>query len=133
MHRGLVSVPADASLGTVARMMSTYRLHAILVSAHGEGERAGVEPWGVVTDADVVRAADTGDLDGLDARSAVAAPALTVSPADDLADAARLLAERAVSHAIVVEPETRRPVGVLSTLDVVRALAGFPERHPTGS
>jgi hypothetical protein len=30
----------------------------------------------------------------------------------------------------VVEHKTSKPIGVLSTLDVARALAGFPERHP---
>ncbi len=43
------------------------------------------------------------------------------------------MVEHDVSHLIVVEPQLARPIGVLSTLDVARALAGFPERHPAGA
>ena len=42
------------------------------------------------------------------------------------------MVEHEISHLIVVEPHTARPIGVLSTLDVARALAGFPETHPVG-
>jgi hypothetical protein len=37
---------------------------------------------------------------------------------------------RAVSHLLVFEPHSGRPFGVISTLDLACALAGFPERHP---
>jgi CBS domain-containing protein len=40
------------------------------------------------------------------------------------------MVEHEVTHVVVVEPRSARPVGVLSTLDIARALAGFPERHP---
>ena len=39
---------------------------------------------------------------------------------------AMLMVENAVSHLIVVERRSMRPIGVVSTLDVARALAGFP-------
>ena len=53
-----------------------------------------------------------------------------VDASDDLARGARLMVEHDLSHLIVVEPRSTRPIGVLSTLDIARALAGFPERHP---
>ena len=37
------------------------------------------------------------------------------------------MVDRDVSHLIVIESRSARPIGVLSTLDVARALAGFPE------
>jgi CBS domain-containing protein len=40
------------------------------------------------------------------------------------------MVEHDVSHLIVLEARSGRPIGVLSTLDVARALAGFPEHHP---
>jgi hypothetical protein len=40
------------------------------------------------------------------------------------------MAEHEISHLIVAELHIARPIGVLSTLDVTRALAGFPETHP---
>jgi hypothetical protein len=39
------------------------------------------------------------------------------------------MVEHELSHLIVIERTSKRPIGVLSTLDIARALAGFPERH----
>lgn len=130
MHPGLISCSLDIPLRTVARMMATYRVHAILVTAHGEEELAGGGLWGVISDADLLRAAQDGDLDERRARTIAATPALMVDTSDDLARAARIMVEHDVSHLVVVEPQTTRPIGVVSTLDIARALAGFPERHP---
>jgi CBS domain-containing protein len=110
--------------------MATYRVHAILVTAHGEAELPGGGPWGIVSDADLLRAAEAGDLDEQLARTVAGTPVLTVATSDELARAAQLMIERDASHLIVIEPHSARPIGVISTLDVARALAGFPERHP---
>ena len=63
-------------------------------------------------------------------RTIAATPAVTVTTDDDLARAAELMDEHRASHLVVVEPRSTRPIGVLSSLDIARALAGFPERHP---
>jgi hypothetical protein len=34
------------------------------------------------------------------------------------------MSEHQTAHAVVVDPVTRRPIGILSTLDVARFLAG---------
>ena len=130
MHPGLISCSLDTPLRTVARMMATYRVHAILVTAHGEEELPGGGLWGIVSDIDLLRAAQAGDLDEQEARTIAAAPVLTVAAEEELARAAQLMVEYEVAHLIVVEPRSGRPVGMLSTLDLARALAGFPERHP---
>jgi CBS domain-containing protein len=130
MHPGLITCSLDVPLRTVARMMATYRVHAILVTAHGEEELAGGGLWGVVSDTDLLRAAEAGGLDERPARTIAATPVLMVDADEDLAHAARLMVEHEVSHLLVVEPQSTRPIGVLSTLDIARALAGFPEHHP---
>src|SRR5512132_18030 len=130
MHPGLISCSPDTPLRTVARMMATYRVHAILVTAHGAEELPGGSVWGVISDADLLRVAQVGDLDEQAARTIAATPVLTVTTGEELVHAAQLMVEHEVSHLIVVEPRSARPVGVLSTLDIARALAGFPERHP---
>jgi CBS domain-containing protein len=130
MHPGLISCSPDTPLRTVARMMATYRVHAILVTAHGEEELPGGSVWGVVSDADLLRAAETEDIDAQPARMIAVTPAVTVATTEELGHAAQLMIEHGVSHLIVVEPHSDRPIGVLSTLDVARGLAGFPERHP---
>lgn len=129
MHPGLISCSLDTPLRTVARMMATYRVHAILVTAHREEELPGGGPWGIVADTDLLRAAAEGDVDEQPARTIATAPVLTVAGSDELARAAQLMVEHELSHLIVIEPRSERPIGVLSTLDITRALAGFPERH----
>jgi CBS domain-containing protein len=129
MHPGLISCSPDTPLRTVARMMATYRVHAILVTAHGAEELPGGSLWGVVGDADLLHAAERADVDVQTARGIAATPVLTVASSEELAHAAQLMLEHELSHLIVVEQLSERPIGVLSTLDVARALAGFPERH----
>jgi CBS domain-containing protein len=131
MHPGLISCSPETPLRTVARMMTTYRVHAILVTTHGDERLAGGGPWGIVSDADLLRAAETGDLREQTASTVATAPVLSVASTDDLARAAAVMVEHGASHVIVSERHSPRPVGVLSTLDMARALAGFPERHPT--
>jgi len=45
---------------------------------------------------------------------------LIVKPDDTLEHAAQLMAEHQTSHAVVVDPDTDQPVGILSTLDIAR-------------
>lgn len=110
--------------------MVTHRVHAILVVAHGDEELPRGSLWGIVSDADLLRAAEAEDVDEQTARTIAATPILTVAADEDLARAAQLMVEHDVSHLIVMEPRSARPFGVLSTLDIARAIAGFPERHP---
>lgn len=131
MHPGLVSCSLDTPLRAVARMMATYRVHAVLVTAHGDDEVAGGRPWGLVSDLDVLRAAATADVGDVHARDVAQTPIVMVASDHELSHAAELMVGRAVSHLLVVEPHSGRPFGVISTLDLARALAGFPERHPS--
>jgi CBS domain-containing protein len=131
MHPGVISCPMDTPLRTVAHMMATYRVHAIVVTAHDDGKLPDGSLWGVVSDRDLVTVAGTGDLDEQTAGQLAATPALTVATTEPLARAVQLIVEHEVSHLIVVEKRSLRPIGVLSTLDVARALAvgGAPPTH----
>ena len=125
MHPGMISCPPDTPLRTVARMMATYRVHAIIVHAGDDDELPGGGQWGVVTDADLVRTALDSELDALPAGQIAVTPALVVPTTEPLDHAIQRMVEHEVSHLIVVERHSGRPVGVISTLDVARALAGL--------
>ncbi len=125
MHPGMISCPPETPLRTVARMMATYRVHAIVVHGHDDDVLPSGERWGVVTDADLVRAALDGDVETVTAQQVAASPALTASTADPLERAMQLMVEHEVSHLIAIERHSKRPIGVVSTLDVARALAGI--------
>ena len=129
MHPALITCSLDSPLRTIARMMATYRVHAILVTAHGDEHLPDGGPWGIVSDADLLRAAEAGDIDQQPARTIATQPVMTVTTNDELARAAQVMVEHEVSHLIVIEPRSTRPIGMLSTLDVARALAGFSEQH----
>jgi CBS domain-containing protein len=78
-------------------MMASYRVHAIVVHAHGDDELPGGDGWGVVTDVDLVRAALDEDLDALMAGQIAATPVLTVSSVEPLERALQLMVEDEVT------------------------------------
>lgn len=124
MHPGVLTCPVETPLRDVARMMASYRIHSIVVFGGGE-EDADLEGrlWGVVSDLDLVTAAAVDDLEDRSAGGTAVTPIVTIGPRDTLAQAARLMREHEVSHLVVVDEASTRPVGVLSTLDVARMLA----------
>ena len=126
MHPGVIACPVDTGLRTVARMMATYRVHAVLVLAHDPDQALEDDGlWGVVSDVDLIQAAQSEDFDDRTARSLAATQVLTANSSDSLERAVQLMVEHEVTHLVVVERRSHRPIGVLSTLDVARALAGF--------
>ena len=109
----LIECPADADVRTIARTMAEHRVHCVLVR--------NIEPdrWGIVSDLDLIAAMRPGLADATASRLAATDP-LIVEPDDTLQHTAQLLAEHQTAHAVVVDPVTGEPVGILSTLDVAR-------------
>ena len=121
MHPGVVSCPPDAPLVTVAQTMATHHVHSVVVSGIGSDAVRGEHlVWGLVTDMDVVRAAEFG-IEGQTAESVARSRPLTVEASALLATAARLMDVHGSSHLIVVS--NGAPLGVLSSLDIAGALA----------
>jgi CBS domain-containing protein len=120
MHRGVLTCARDEPLSTVAELMVQHRVHCVVVTDHPD--QAGAL-WGVVSDLDLVAAASVRGLDDQLAGATAATAALTISPRETLQRAAQLMTEHGTAHLVVVDTTTLRPVGVLSTLDVARALS----------
>lgn len=126
MHTGVVTCSADTPLAEVGRLMASYLVHSIVVADPG-GEFAGKQwsrPWAVISDLDLVAAVDGGGVGSAMAGEIAATELVTVTADDPAGQAARLMAEHEVTHLIVVHPESGRPVGVISALDLAVAL-GF--------
>jgi CBS domain-containing protein len=117
MHAGVITCRPDATLRTVARMLAAHGIHAVVI-ASGDDAAASA----VVTDRDVVFAYSRGNLDRSTARDAASEPTVSVRADADLRHAAELMAHYGTSHVIVTERGGRRPVGVLSSLDVAAAI-----------
>lgn len=123
MTEGVVSCAPETPLLEVAGLMVRERIHAVYVfEDEGRPGSGTAERWGLVSDLDLVAAARAG-LATATARDAAVMPFVTVGSDDTLDRAARLLAENGVSHLAVVDPTTREPVGVVSTLDVAAVVA----------
>lgn len=114
MTPGVLTCTPDAPLRDAARMMARYRVHAIVVFGQDQ-----LDAWGVLSDLDLVAAIGT----VADAGTIAVSPVVTVTPDATLVDAARLMEENQ-SHHLLVTSDGGLPVGVISTLDVVRAFAG---------
>lgn len=115
MSPGVIACHPLSPLRVVARMMAAHRVHAVVVF----GGEPPARPWGVVSDLDLVGALGT----RANAGAVAASPVVTVEPSDTLQHAAQLLRDNRTAHLIVVDPDSKLPIGVLSTLDIAKAVA----------
>ena len=120
MRHGLVRCAPGATLRAVAALMTDERVHCVVVSDDTSNNRS---LWGVVSDRDLVAAATVRSLDDQDAGGTAMKPAVTIAPHESLARAAQQMTKHGVSHLVVVDPVRDFPLGVISTLDLARALA----------
>jgi CBS domain-containing protein len=118
MHAGVFFCPPESPLRYAARLMAHHRVHAVVVI--GDDEEGGV--WGLVSDTDVIAAIAQRELDRHTAGGIARTPVVTVSRSDSVVRAAELMKKHAVAH-LLVESAGRRPVGVVSTLDLACAVS----------
>jgi CBS domain-containing protein len=114
MRHGVISCEPEASLRDVARIMSSYHIHAVVV-----GLRDNV--WGVISSGDLLQVAGT-ERERYSAGEVAATEFVAVSAGATLEEAATLMRDHDVEHTVVVDG-MGRPIGMLSTLDVAGALA----------
>jgi CBS domain-containing protein len=122
MHPGVITCPHDTPLRAVARMMSAYRVHCVVVFDEREEPSSG-QLWGIVSDLDLAAGLSEGAIDERAAGEIAASPIVTVSATETLSRAAQLMAEHGTAHLVVVDPRSALPTGVLSTLDLARFAA----------
>ena len=98
--------------------MAMHHVHTVVVSDPTDGS-----PRGTLSDSTLVAALL--DSDGGEQRlGEIADRDLSMISADEpLLAAAELMRERGIAHLLVRDPESGRPTGMLSTLDVAGILA----------
>lgn len=121
MHPGILSCEPDATLTDVATIMATHHVHCVAVVgiSHAQPE---CFVWGIISDLDLVRAGLANGSEA-SARELATEAIVVVEPAMPLREAVREMLAHRVTHAVVADPAAKRPVGVLSTLDVAGVLA----------
>ena len=122
MSRGVISCPPETPLRIVARMMATFGVHAIFVFEHVDEDDESPRLWAVVSDLDLVAATQL-DLDTLTAGATAVTPLVTIAADRSIAESGSLMAQYGIAHLAVTDPVSRRPIGVISTLDIARAVA----------
>jgi len=121
MHPGVYTCSFETPIATVARMMATHRVHCVV--GFGDVTEDDTRVWGLVSDHDVVGAAAT-DFEHRTAGGSAATEAVTIGPRKGVRRAAELMSEHGLSHLLVVEPGSDRPLGVISTLDIAAVMSG---------
>lgn len=121
MRPGVMSCAPDAPLASVAQTMATHHVHSVVVAGVSTDD-AGVDHliWGLVSDMDIVRAAEAG-IEGHTASDAARTEVVSVDRSTPLAEAARLMDAHHTAHLVVTSGG--QPAGVISSLDLAGALA----------
>jgi CBS-domain-containing membrane protein len=80
----------------------------------------------VVSQTDMLRARTTQDLwqrwPGLKVRHLMTSPALTIAADAEVGEAAARMERERVHRLVVVDPDGRTPIGIISTTDLVHAM-----------
>ena len=121
MHPGVLTCPPETPLRTVARMMASYRVHAIVVTNLDPEGDSEDRAWGIVSALDLARARAAG-TDEPSAGGVAETDVVTVSAGDPLARVAELMVEHGTEH-VVVDDANGRPIGIVSTQDMAAVLA----------
>jgi CBS domain-containing protein len=145
LRKDLVVVDIDQSIGEAVQMMVESKLSALPVvdaANHCVGVIAATDVLGVAldwsTEIDQLGRASTANhfwlvdklahegLTDLPVRERMSTELVTIAPTASLKDAATKMVENRIHHLVVLGPK-RAPVGILSTMDVMRAVAGLPQ------
>jgi len=120
MNRELLAIRPELPLEDVRTLLHSFGVGAAPVLDDTR------RPLGVVSLRDLV----ANDRARATASDRMSRPALCVATSTAIDDAARQLAETDMHHFVVVDA-TGSAVGMVSTLDLLRALVGVPTRHPS--
>jgi IMP dehydrogenase len=121
----------DAALTTAAAVLERHHIHGLPVV------NAGGTLVGVLSETDLARARATEYLwvnwPGLVVRHVMTTPAITVPRSTPVTVAARTMEQHRIHHLVVVDDVNRAtPLGVLSTGDVIHAIARQLTSSPEG-
>jgi CBS domain-containing protein len=119
MRVGVVTCRPQTSVEDVARIMASYQIHSVVV----DDADATMHPWAIVTALDVSRAVASGKTQLTAGEIAGQEGLFTIPANESLERAAELMSEHRCSHLVAVQPETQRPVGVISALGLANVVA----------
>lgn len=124
MHKGVISCYPDDTVKDVARMMENNHFRSVVVV----NERG--EVWGLITYKEMVPNYES-NLDALRAGQIMRPYRIEIDPQWPIEKAIEVMQRLKYYHIIVVDPHvgTKWPVGMLTSFDVVRYMAGIETGH----
>ena len=121
MSKNLETIDVTQNAQEVAKKMNDKRISSVLVVDRSD---EGKDPIGIVTERDlVVRvcAAGTSSKE-VGVREIMSSPIATIEPQATVETAADLMLSNKVRHLLVVDGETRKPVGIIAPSDLNKYL-----------
>ncbi len=116
-HKGVIFCKPETPLQEVVRVMADTEIHAIMVA-----EREGAPPVGVVSHTDTISHYGE-DLTAFQARDVMTPEVISISENATVEEAAQKLLESHI-HRLLVVDKNDKPLGILSTTDIVREMRG---------
>jgi CBS domain-containing protein len=98
--------------------MADTEIHAIMVA-----ETEGDPPVGVVSHTDAIARYEEPDLGAVQARDVMTPDVISIPESATVRDASRKLVESHI-HRLLVVDELGKPLGILSTTDIIREMRG---------
>jgi CBS domain-containing protein len=121
MHYGVITCRTDTLLKEVVRIITDTDVHALVV-IHDNGNVAGI-----VSHMDLLRLYGQNLLE-YKAEDVMTPNVITISPEATVKEAVDLMLKHNIRRLLVTEktPEGERPIGVISTTDVIRDMREQP-------
>ena len=119
MHKGIIACRPETSMNEVVRIVSDTDVHAIVVMDQDN------QALGIISHTDIIRLYGE-DLSQHVAQEVMSSQAVAIESDKPARDAADLMLQRGVHRLLVIEIEEgrRRPVGIISTTDLVKDMRG---------
>jgi CBS domain-containing protein len=121
MSKNLETIDVTQNAQEVAKKLNEKRISSVLVV---DKKNESKEPIGIVTERDLVTrvcAAGTSSKE-VYVRDIMSSPIATIEPQATVETAADLMLSNKVRHLLVVDEETRKPVGIIAPSDLNKYL-----------
>ena len=121
MSTKLETIDITKNAQEAAKKMNEKRISSVLVV---DGDNKREEPLGIVTERDLVIrvcAAGTNSKD-VGIREIMSSPIVTVEPDATVETAAELMLSNKVRHLLVIDEQTRKPLGIIAPSDLNKYL-----------
>jgi len=121
MSTKLETIDVTENAQEAAKKMNDKRISSVLVV---DGDKQSGEPIGIVTERDlVIRVCAVGTSSKeVGIREIMSSPIATVEPQATVETAADLMLSNKVRHLLVVDEQTRKPVGIIAPSDLNKYL-----------